>query len=290
MSTSGNLTMHFGGRLGNMLFRFASARGIAYLNNKTLVFIKDELNPPRNRLGGFLLKLEPTISKKEVKKTYQQISEHCVPMCHDQRFECLNCQKQSANYIMSGFFQSFRYFEAIEVSLREQLQFKSKIQQKIKKVFSKYPSLNKQGVTRIGIHVRRGDFFHYIKRGFVVAPIEYLQKAKKYMESLYDNAFFIVASNDIKWTKKALGNHSNHIYSQGLSAIEDLALLASCDHMIITTGTYSWWAGWLANGTTIYLDTFPNHNRWLGKNIKPEEYYPSHWIPSSAIPHQISKQ
>jgi hypothetical protein len=34
-------------------------------------------------------------------------------------------------------------------------------------------------------------------------------------------------------------------YIQGTTEA-DLAMLASCDHVITTIGTFSWWSGWLA--------------------------------------------
>jgi len=34
----------------------------------------------------------------------------------------------------------------------------------------------------------------------------------------------------------------------------DLAILSMSDHVIIGIGTFSWWAGWLCKGTTIYFD------------------------------------
>jgi len=64
----------------------------------------------------------------------------------------------------------------------------------------------------------------------------------------------------------------------GQSAGEDLALLASCDHTVITTGTFGWWAAWLANGITVYYANHPRHGSQLSSMIHHDDYYPPQWI------------
>ena len=54
----------------------------------------------------------------------------------------------------------------------------------------------------------------------------------------------------------------NITFSVQHSAGQDLALLASCDHTVMATGTFSWWAAWLANGTTVYYANFPRRGSW----------------------------
>jgi len=61
---------------------------------------------------------------------------------------------------------------------------------------------------------------------------------------------FVVVSNDILWCQKHVafnGSGVDVVFSVGHNTGEDLALLASCDHTVMTTGTFSWWGGQLAN-------------------------------------------
>ena len=109
-----------------------------------------------------------------------------------------------------------------------------------------------KSVTKIGIHVRRsGAFVSASATGYSAAPTQYFHRAMGFMKQKFRNVLFIVASDNIPWAQNNLGNDST-VYSTGLSAGEDMALLASCDHVIASSGSFSWWAAWLANGTTVY--------------------------------------
>jgi galactoside 2-L-fucosyltransferase 1/2 len=51
-----------------------------------------------------------------------------------------------------------------------------------------------------------------------------------------------------------------------------------CDHSIITSGTYSWWAGWLAGGMVVYYKNFLRPNTTIGNEYNDSDYYPPDWI------------
>jgi galactoside 2-L-fucosyltransferase 1/2 len=56
----------------------------------------------------------------------------------------------------------------------------------------------------------------------------------------------------------------------------DMAILTLCDHIIITVGTYGWWAGFLLQNRTgeILTDAKPNHSP-LDVNCESSVYFPS---------------
>ena len=90
----------------------------------------------------------------------------------------------------------------------------------------------------------------------------------EYFQDEYDNCMFIVASDDIKWAKKNLDKENNKIYfsdqnptfykppeleyqvvDNDLSkAAFDFALLTSCNHTIISRGSFSMWISLLTPG------------------------------------------
>ena len=93
---------------------------------------------------------------------------------------------------------------------------------------------------------------------------------------------FIVASDDLSWCKKNIVGEN--IEYSGQNYILDLATISLSDHIIITRGTYSWWAGWLCKGTTVYYGIMPpngTHVATVYKNNSrvpvPEDEY-NHWI------------
>nr|XP_027226115.1 galactoside 2-alpha-L-fucosyltransferase 2-like [Penaeus vannamei] len=50
--------------------------------------------------------------------------------------------------------------------------------------------------------------------------------------------------------------HSDVYFSSGKSAFEDMALLSSCNHSIVTMGSYGFWTGYLAGGEVVYPDVW----------------------------------
>jgi hypothetical protein len=60
----------------------------------------------------------------------------------------------------------------------------------------------------------------------------------------------------------------------------DMAILASCEHLIISTGTFGWWAAYLgpdsrSQGTVVYYDKRAVSD--LSSAYVPD-FYPTHWI------------
>jgi len=52
-----------------------------------------------------------------------------------------------------------------------------------------------------------------------------------------------------------------------------------CQHTVITVGTFGWWAGWLANGTTVYYKDWPRRGSPLAALARHADYFPPYWIP-----------
>jgi len=59
---------------------------------------------------------------------------------------------------------------------------------------------------------------------------------------------FIVATDNLSWTKRHIAleavfqncSNTSVVYSEGNSARFDMVLLASCDALIMSTGSYGW--------------------------------------------------
>lgn len=108
----------------------------------------------------------------------------------------------------------------------------------------------------VGVHVRRTDYVTYVKRttGGNVVGQSYYHKAFQYFRQKYGDVAFVIASDDRKWCKRMLEQPVNDvIVSSSGSQGEDMALLTLSSHMIISLGTYGFWAGMLSKGSV----TFP---------------------------------
>ncbi len=111
------------------------------------------------------------------------------------------------------------------------------------------------GVDRVSIHVRRAknpidpSEPAYSQNSFYVDLGHHLHEDMSdnyYLRamSLFPGEKFLVFSDDIPWCKQnPLFKYCE--FSEGLSEIEDLNLMANCKHNIIANSSFSWWAAWL---------------------------------------------
>ena len=135
----------------------------------------------------------------------------------------------------------------------------------------------------VGIHVRRGDFLKpsLAKFGYAVATSDFFTHATKWFINKYgaDNLLFLVTSDDIPWCKNNINfQGAEHLFSLTSEPKEDFARLISCDHHIVSVGSFGWWSAWLGNGDVVYYKDFPTPNSNHAKNHDHFDYYPQNWV------------
>lgn len=197
----------------------------------------------------------------------------------------------SQTILLDGLFQSWSYLRPVEQLIRTHMKFRHDVETSAREFLRKViPSGWKEGaLTRVGIHNRRGDFVgkDALEFGFTTAPKSYFLRAMKHFVDRFRPIQFIVVSTDSRWSRENIifdsssssSSDVNVTYSPVHSAAVDLAILSFCDHVIASTGTFGWMAGWLANGTTIYYPDYPRNGSYLRGKINPSDYFPPTWIP-----------
>ena len=102
-----------------------------------------------------------------------------------------------------------------------------------------------------------------------------------YFEKLYPQVLFIVASDDLKWTKNALESRKNVYISLGNVGPEDMALLSLTNHTIMSVGTFGWWVAWMTRGVTLYYKPIfaPDSRFSKDFNNDPSSFIYPGWIP-----------
>ncbi|XP_050404402.2 galactoside alpha-(1,2)-fucosyltransferase 2 isoform X2 [Patella vulgata] len=266
-----------GARLGNQMYMFATSYGTARRNNMTLVMKNDAtLRATFNIEGAYntnwtLCKDATTISEPSCCRAWPNI---------------YNVSNEKT-VILGGYLQSYKYFDDHRDEVRKYLTFRNNVlneaNNKLTDLFKKrYPGQNKEKRTLIGVHIRRGDYLssNSIKFGYVTAPKEYIFRAQKYMETKYSNITYFVCSNDLAWTNDVFKGQTDAIIVPIGPAHVDLALLSLMDHMIMTVGTYGFWASWFVNGTTIYLKDFTKPGSNFGNQFDKDhlDTIPPSWI------------
>eukprot|EP01067_Filipodium_phascolosomae_P002727 Filipodium_phascolosomae@DN2478_c0_g1_i1.p1 len=241
------VTSKFVGRIGNVMFQYAMCLGFAARYNLTPVI--PEKHPFRKIFQTKMMTM--TESEFAITKFRQYAEAGGRAGVYD---DGVNYLDKSTNIIFSGYFQVFRYFDEVKDTVREHFKFHPEIQEKeLLFLLNSVPQFAGRKITVVGMHIRRGDMASTYNRnfGYTLADEAYLKRAMRYFRRRYKRIYFVVCSDDIPWSINALRSMHNVVFSIKSTPEVDLAILANCDHTILTVGTFGWWAAWLANADWI---------------------------------------
>lgn len=282
--TSNNvLCVSFYGRLGNLMFQYASAFGIAKQTNRTFLVSEHDVIPQ-----VFNTSAQTVPDKQYCKLAYNKLEKyHCAFDPNVANFSKLYPKVKLYQYL-----QSWKYFASVTNEVRKEFKFNEDITKQAEGVFNdaaKTTRFYRNHSTYIGLHIRRGDMFlAQIKSrkqapGYNLAPMGYIEKAMSYFRSHYERVTFVICSDDIRWAVWQLGRYQqilNLVFIHKEPEI-DLAVLGLCNHTIMTTGTFGWWGAWLAGGTTVYYKHYVKEDSAIRKQFSADfsDYFYHGWIP-----------
>ncbi|XP_046364536.1 galactoside alpha-(1,2)-fucosyltransferase 1-like [Haliotis rufescens] len=262
------LTIVNQGRLGNVMFQYASLLAIALRNGKRpFVFSSNIIR------GTFDVSfVEDVDTKQWLQIKERQFAAYCPEMA--------NLPKGSFQLVQM--FQSWRYFEPIKQEIRKELKFKEEHEQAGGEMFRHYtaPYRNR---TIIALHVRRTDMNDTTEssHGHTMAPLSYIRKAILHMQSKFRTPVFLIATDDKDWCRTHLAG-PDMVLMYNDNPHMDLVAMSMCDHVIMTVGTFGWWAAWLVGGYTIYYNGYPKEGSIMAREFVKEDFFQPHWIPMGA--------
>lgn len=174
-----------------------------------------------------------------------------------------NEEWRNTNILLTGYFQSEKYFKEYRNEILESFKFKWE------------PELD-----TVSIHVRRGDYVN-LREKHPMIPDEYYHQSINYFSGrgLFK---FKIFSDDIPWCRIYFTNGKfpgvEFIFSEGQSIEEDVRLGSCCLHQINSSSTYSWWMAWLNRNPTKIVITpqlwfVPGHG-----NLDVSDIIPDNWI------------
>ena len=261
-----NITTQIQGGLGNQLFQYATGKALSVRLKGSLKLGIDWFNhgwedvTPRHFLLPHLqvsyeLNQDTTITKAP--KLWRCVAQQFLPLTpyalseRPFRFDPkLNYFKPYANqdiYLM-GYWQSFRYFEAIRNDLIQEIRPNINLSM----LYQNY--LNQiQSCSSAMIHIRRGDYVHLPVaakvHGFL--GLDYYQKGMGILLASDPNIRFFVFSDDLEWAKGNLPHQDRMIFIQSTeektAPIQELFLMIQCQRHLIANSSLSWWGAWLSN-------------------------------------------
>lgn len=150
-----------------------------------------------------------------------------------------------------GYWQSWKYLEPIRKILIEEFQPRNGLSELSKSYVERYGRLNS-----VFVGVRKGDYTESSKATshYGAPSLKYYKRALKIINQSIQDPFFVVFSDDIEWVKanidfKKIGIREDQIEyrDQGkiFSDFEEIYVMASCKHAIISNSTFNFWGAWM---------------------------------------------
>lgn len=146
-----------------------------------------------------------------------------------------------------GYWQSYRYIEAVEKLIRQKFRFKENFLSEETLALSKRIKASQYAVS---IHIRCGDYFSEQFSplyGGICTP-EYYSKAISVIRNTIYRPKFFVFSNDLDWVYRHIDLPADSTFvscNNGTNAWQDMYLMSCCKHNIIANSSFSWWGAWL---------------------------------------------
>lgn len=236
------------GRLGNQLFEYAAARGLAHLLSTDVAVDERMLarkghSPARQHFNWRVVTPQTLPPDRHGAPLRYAIWRF---LGNKPRF--LREDAQSANTLLDaaddtylhGYWQRPHYFAHIENELREELCFATPPtgeNARLARLIRARPS--------VSVHVRRGDF---VGLGLATPDTFYRRALERLAEisGALPHVYFF--SDDPNWVRESLagGYDCTVVDHNGPEAdFEDLRLISLCQNNIISPSSFSWWGAWL---------------------------------------------
>lgn len=258
------------GGLGNQMFQYASALGIAKKEGTTLTldttFLNDRFPRPqftyRNYdldifdirpsftllsgvsaqmpIPGLWLGLDLAIAEAASLLGFKKLlKEKKDYVFEDDVFE------HRGSCTLWGFWRTEKYFEHAKEEVRAAFKFKLSEDPAIVEAKKDIIASN-----AVALHVRRGDYLlSKYSKVYGATDTSYYDAAIAYMAARVKSPKLFVFSDDIAWCKEHIKASFPVAFmtdtTAGAKASGHLELMSLCKHNIIANSSFSWWGAWL---------------------------------------------
>ncbi|CAN5374923.1 alpha-1,2-fucosyltransferase [soil metagenome] len=280
------IVVNLSGGLGNQMFQYAAGRALAeYTKTELRYHFEDNYKLARRELklmnfniSGALLQSDEAKDhlplRKIKRRLFGLLGRNVNGKAYfEKRYYSFDQDffKNSEEVYLLGFWQSYKYFESIESTIRWEFTIRHKSENLILAIKKVSGDRNP-----VAVHIRRTDYTNP-KSNFSSLDIDYYKRAAFKIESTIGSCTYVIFSDDIGWAKESLSFLSSRIYASdfGLEDFEELALMASCDHNITANSSFSWWGAWL-NSNPEKVVIAPHH--WHTAHTTDSELIPIDWL------------
>ena len=244
------ITVKLQGGLGNQMFQYAAGRALAEKKGAQVILDRTWYNQefrsgttPRTyelsffHLHHFTRSVQSKFTSRAVSflaKDYKEPHFH-----YDTGF--LNLPRHA---VLTGYFQSEKYFKGIRDILLREFAWKKERQGKNLSLFKEI----RQTPGSISLHIRRCDYItnENVAKVHGITEMSYYEAGVKKMAQKINNPKFYIFSDEPEWCRQNLKlNHPTEYISNHGHGSEDMRLMKECRHHIIANSSFSWWGAWL---------------------------------------------
>lgn len=269
----GILTVKSGGRLGNLMGEYATLWALAkrdgffpVLQHRTYITLTKYF------LGTSI----PTVSNLNCSLKWNSMNLHVYNKLHKEERNKI----AEEGIFIDGYPTSVSLFHRHRNDIIKEFRFKKHYVERAQAELHRLRE-NRQDVVFVGVHVRRTDYSQFLQGRFQAQLVgeTYFTRAMNYFRKKFPSSLFVVASDDMDWCRSHLRPQNNDIVYAGNrnieSPAEDMALLAACNHTIISYGNYGFWSAYLSGGEVILAGNISRMPTELQHSIRSANI--SHW-------------
>ncbi len=281
-----HITVHIIGGLGNQLFQIATAIAYGQKNDSRLLI--DNYSYETYKLHDYLLtcfsieadEIRYNLKKKLMfifAKLLNKLKIHCcffgIYSEKDMLYDNSLMDKKRCKYL-TGYFQSYKYFNFAKNTLRSNFEIKSEYKSKNIALLEKIKNSNS-----VMVHVRRGDYAtnKVTKEKHGLCSVSYYKTAIGYISTIVEKPVFFIFTNDMEWCKNNFELEDvQYIAGSRETTIEDFDLMRECKYHIIANSTFSWWAAYLSyeeSKKVVYPSPWFNILEFNENDLIPAEWY-----------------
>jgi hypothetical protein len=239
------ITPFLRGRLGNQMFQYAITRLIAEKKGYNFYFPKEKNGNGQNISDYF--DLDTGVVDGTIRYNYEENP--------NQNYDP-NLFNVYDFTLISGFFQTEKYFLGYEEKLKEW--FKINKTNEVENILNKYPTDE-----YCYIHFRGGD---YKDMPNWLLPKKYYEDAINKMKEINSTLKFLVITDDVELASQFFNDFE--IMSNDMMV--DFSLLYYAKFCIIPNSSFSWWAAWLSDKEKTIAPL-----GWINYNKKDGTFWPS---------------
>lgn len=273
---SGAWTISPAGRLGNQMGQYATLLALARLNGRQ-AFILPAMHAALAPV--FRITLPVLVPEVDSRTPWQSLE------LHDWMSEEYARLPQPL-LKLSGFPCSWTFFHHLREQIRREFTLHDHLREGAQGFLAqlRLPGTGGRPRTFVGVHVRRGDYLEIMPQRWkgVVGDRAYLREAMDWFRARHEAPIFVVTSNGMAWCRENVDASRGDVVFAGdgqeASPGTDFALLAQCNHTIMTIGTFGFWAAYLAGGETVYLANFTLPDSGFLEIFKPEAAFLPEWV------------